>query len=122
MRLEREVIVNFENHSVDSHVCQLSQALAQRFQIFVALVVNKVNGAPWLRAPWLEWFEPTPGLGGPRRIDRQKQDEVRHSSPRHINHSVVSRWSRFCPCDSSSPATRPLPYACQRKLNGRDIP
>src|SRR5437660_4467730 len=106
MRLEREVIVNFENHSVDSHVCQLSQALAQRFQILVALVVNKVNGAPWLRGQWLESFEPTPGLGGPRRIDRQKKHEVRQSSPRHITHSVVSRCSRFCPFASSTPATR----------------
>src|SRR2546425_1150221 len=88
MRLERKVVVNFENHCVDSHIPQLSKALAQRIQILVAVVLKEVNGAPWLRPQWFEWFETPPGLGGPSGKDRQKQDRVSHSSPcQHVTHS-----------------------------------
>ena len=50
MEFEGEVVVNFENQGVDSHVRELAKILAQRLKICVAVVVKNMHGAPLLRA------------------------------------------------------------------------
>src|SRR6266576_4750417 len=77
MVFKREVVINFENQRVDSHLCQLPKILAQCFKVSITVVVEKVHSVPWLRAPG---FEPAPGLTGPRRDEHQKQNDEPGSS------------------------------------------